>query len=66
MLHKFDITFVNQRTEEREVIRKEYALCNYFEALEKVIAFVKEELERKYDETQTIDWFMDNIKSYLA
>jgi len=66
MLHTFDITFVNQRTEEREVIRKEYSLCNYFEALEKVIAFVKEELERKRNETQTIDWLLDNIKSYPA
>lgn len=66
MLHTFDITFVNQRTEEREVIRKEYALCNYFEALEKVIIFVKEELVRKYNETQTIDWLLDNIKSYPA
>ena len=65
-IFSFDVIFGNQRTGETETIRKEYCHCDWYEALDQVTAFVKEELKRRFEEIGKCDWYLDCIKSYLA
>lgn len=66
LIYKFDVIFENQVTGEIEITKKEYTNCNFFEALDKATAFVKEELKRKHDENKSFDWYLNAIKNYLA
>lgn len=66
VIFKFDVTFYNQYTEETETIRKEYFNCSWHTALDSVTQFVKDEVERRHEETGTYEWSLDTIKEFLA